>query len=301
LHTSSLLPIPFRPIVESSDYGRLARSDDMSDQLTLVIGGNGKTGRRLVQRLTAEDRPVRIGSRSGGVPFDWNDPATWEPALENVHAAYVSYYPDLAAPGAPAAIGAFAETALKSGTRRLVLLSGRGEEEAQASEQVLAESGADWTVLRCSWFNQNFSESYLLDSIVAGHLYLPTGDVGEPFVDADDIADAAAAVLTQDGHLGQVYELTGPRLLSFSDAVAAISAATGRTIGYTRIPVEDFAASLASDGVPGDEVELLTYLFTSVLDGRNAHPCDGVQRVLGRPARDFADFARDTAAAGVWN
>lgn len=273
----------------------------MTDHLTLVIGGNGKTGRRLVQRLTAVDRPVRIGSRSGGVPFDWDDPATWAPALENVDAAYVSYYPDLAAPGAPAAIGAFAEAALKSGTRRLVLLSGRGEEEAQASEHVLAESGADWTVVRCSWFNQNFSESYLLDFIKAGHLYLPAGDVGEPFVDADDIADVAAAVLTQDGHIGQVHELTGPRLLSFADAVAAISAATGRTVGYARIPVEDFTASLAAEGVPGDEVELLTYLFTSVLDGRNEQVCDGVQRVLGRPARDFADFARDTAATGIWN
>jgi uncharacterized protein YbjT (DUF2867 family) len=273
----------------------------MTDQLTLVIGGNGKTGRRIVQRLTAQDRPVRIGSRSGGVPFDWEDPATWAPAFENVDAAYISYYPDLAAPGAPAAIGALAETALKAGTRRLVLLSGRGEEEAQASEQALAASGADWTVLRCSWFNQNFSEDYLLDSILAGHLYLPAGDVKEPFLDADDIADAATAVLTQDGHIGEVYELTGPRLLSFADAVAAISAATGRPIGYTRVPVEDFSASLTAEGVPGDIVGLLSYLFTSVLDGRNAHVCDGVQRVLGRPARDFADYARDTAATGVWN
>jgi uncharacterized protein YbjT (DUF2867 family) len=292
--------MPATAIVGSSTR-RFARSDDMTDLLTLVIGGNGKTGRRLVQRLTAQDRPVRIGSRSGGVPFDWQDPATWEPALENVDAAYVSYYPDLAAPGAPAAIGAFAETALKAGTRRLVLLSGRGEEEAQASEQALAASGADWTVLRCSWFDQNFSESYLLDSIVAGHLYLPAGDVTEPFVDADDIADAAAAVLTQDGHIGQVYELTGPRLLSFADAVAAISAATGRSIGYTRIPAADFAAALAADGLPGNEVELVTYLFTSVLDGRNEHLCDGVQQVLGRPARDFADYARDTAATGIWD
>ena len=273
----------------------------MTDQLTLVIGGNGKTGSRLVKRLTAQDRPVRIGSRSAGVPFDWDDPATWEPALDNVHAAYVSYYPDLAAPGAPAAIEAFAETALKAGTRRIVLLSGRGEEEAQASEEVLAASGADWTVLRCSWFDQNFSEGYLLDPVAAGHLYLPAGDVGEPFVDTDDIADVAAAVLTQDGHLGQVYELTGPRLLTFADCVAAISAATGRGIGYTRIPVEDFAASLAADGGPDDIVELLTYLFTSVLDGRNASVCDGVERVLGRPARDFTEFARDAAATGIWN
>jgi len=268
--------------------------------LTLVIGGTGKTGRRVVQRLTAQDRPVRIGSRSGGVPFDWEDRATWAPAFDGVGAAYVSYYPDLAAPGAPDAIAALAETALKCDTRRLVLLSGRGEEEAQAAEQALAASGADWTVLRCSWFNQNFSEDYLLDGVLAGHVQLPAGEVGEPFLDADDIADAAAAVLTEDGHVGRLYELTGPRLLTFADAVAAISAATGRSIGYTRVPVEEFSASLTSVGAPDDVVGLLSYLFTSVLDGRNAHVCDGVQQVLGRPARDFADYARDTAATGVW-
>jgi uncharacterized protein YbjT (DUF2867 family) len=271
------------------------------DRPTLVTGGTGKTGRRVVQRLTAQDRPVRVGSRSGEAPFDWEDPATWEPALKDVAAAYVSYYPDLAAPGAPEAIGSFAETALKVGVRRLVLLSGRGEEEAQASERVLADSGADWTVLRCSWFNQNFSEDYLLDFVLAGHLALPTGGVGEPFVDADDIADVAAAVLTQNGHLGQVYELTGPRLLTFAEVAAAIGAAAGRTIGYTQITADEFTKYLAAEGVPADIVELLTYLFTTVLDGRNAHLCDGVQRVLGRPPRDFADYARDTAASGAWN
>jgi uncharacterized protein YbjT (DUF2867 family) len=218
-----------------------------------------------------------------------------------VAAAYVSYYTDLAVPGAPEAIGSFAEVALKADARRLVLLSGRGEEEAQASERILAASGADWTVLRCSWFNQNFSEDYLLDPILAGHLALPAGEVGEPFVDADDIADVAVAVLTQNGHLGEVYELTGPRLLTFAEVAAAIAAATGRTLGYTKIPTEEFTKDLAAEGVPAEVVELLTYLFTTVLDGRNAHLCDGVQRVLGRPPRDFADYARDTAASGIWN
>ncbi len=117
------------------------RSDHATDGTTLVLGGTGKTGRRIVERLTGEDRPVRIGTRSGGVPFDWDDRGTWEPALRDVAAVYVSYYPDLAVPGAPEAVGAFAELAVASGVRRLVLLSGRGEEEAQASEKVLAASG----------------------------------------------------------------------------------------------------------------------------------------------------------------
>ena len=274
---------------------------DHARALTLVLGGTGKTGRRVVARLTAQGEPVRIGSRSGGVPFDWADPGTWAPALDGAKAAYVSYYPDLAAPGAPEAIGSFAEMAVNSGTRRLVLLSGRGEEEAVASERALTGSGADWTVLRCSWFSQNFSESYLLEPVVSGHVALPAGPVGEPFVDADDIADVAAAVLTQAGHSGQVYELTGPRLLTFADAVAEIAAATGRPIGYTPVPAADYARALAAEGVPAEVIELLTYLFTTVLDGRNAHLRDGIQQILNRPARDFADFARDAAAADVWN
>jgi uncharacterized protein YbjT (DUF2867 family) len=274
---------------------------DHTRALTLVLGGTGKTGRRVVQRLTAQGKPVRIGSRSGGVPFDWEDPATWAPALTGVKAAYVSYYPDLAAPGASAAIGSFAEIAVNSGTRRLAMLSGRGEDEAVACEKALAGSGADWTVLRCSWFNQNLSEGYLLEPVMSGHVFLPAGPVGEPFLDADDIADVAAAVLTQAGHTGQVYELTGPRLLTFADAVAEIAAATGRPIGYTAVPAADYAEALAAEGVPAEVIELLTYLFTTVLDGRNAQLGDGIRQVLGRPARDFADYARDAAGTGIWN
>ena len=274
---------------------------DHTRALTLVLGGTGKTGRRVVQRLTAQGEPVRIGSRSGGVPFDWENPATWAPALTGVNAAYVSYYPDLAALGAAEAIGSFAEMAVNSGTRRLVMLSGRGEDEAVACEKALAYSGADWTVLRCSWFDQNFSEGYLLEPVMSGHVFLPAGPAGEPFLDADDIADVAAAVLTQAGHTGQVYELTGPRLLTFADAVAEIAAATGRPIGYTAIPAADYAEALAAEGVPAEVIELLTYLFTTVLDGRNAQLGDGIRRVLGRPARDFADYARDAAGTGIWN
>jgi uncharacterized protein YbjT (DUF2867 family) len=268
---------------------------------TLVLGGTGKTGRRLVQRLTGRGLPVRIGTRSGGVPFDWEDRSTWTPALQGVGAAYLSYYPDLAVPGAPEAIGSFAQLAVDSGVRRLVLLSGRGEDEAVASEKALAGTGGDWTVLRCSWFSQNFSEGYVLPSVLDGEVVLPAGEVGEPFVDVDDIADVAAAVIAEDGHIGQIYELTGPRLLTFADAVAEIAAATGRTIGYTRVDAADHAAALVAEQVPAEVVDLLSYLFTTVLDGRNAHLGDGVQRVLGRPARDFADYARDTAATGIWN
>lgn len=267
----------------------------------LVLGGTGKTGRRIVERLGERDIPVRVGSRSAEPPFDWDDRTTWAPALEGVSAVYVSYYPDLAVPGAPEAVGALAEQAIEAGVKRLVLLSGRGEEEAQRAEQVVQEAGIEWTVVRCSWFNQNFSENYLLDPILAGEVALPAGGVPEPFVDAEDIADVAALALTEEGHANRVYELTGPRLLTFAEAVEEVGRATGRDVRYVPIPFEDYEAALAAHDIPEDVAGLLRYLFTEVLDGRNASVTDGVRQVLGREPRDFAEYARDTAATGVWD
>ena len=266
----------------------------------LVVGGTGKTGRRVAERLAKRGVPVRIGSRSGRPPFDWEDQSTWGPALQGVDSAYITYYPDLAVPGATEAVGAFVHQALENGVRRLVLLSGRGEEEAQRAERVLQQSGADWTILRCSWFAQNFSESYMLDGVLQGELALPAGTVPEPFVDAEDIADVAVAALTEPGHVGQLYELTGPRLLTFADAVEEISHASGRPVRYVDLPVGRYTSMLVEQDVPAEVISLLTYLFTTVLDGRNAQVADGVQRALGRAPRDFAQYARDTAASAVW-
>jgi uncharacterized protein YbjT (DUF2867 family) len=268
---------------------------------TLVLGGTGKTGRRVSQRLAARGLPTRIGSRSGTPPFDWEDRATWAPALQDVGPVYVSYYPDLAVPGAVETVGSFAELAVENGVPRLVLLAGRGEPEAELAEQAVRDSGAELTIVRSTWFAQNFSEDYMLDYVLRGEVALPAGDVPEPFVDADDIADVAVAALTEDGHEGQLYELTGPRLLTFAEAVDEIATASGREIRYVPVSLEEHAAAAAEQGVPGEFIDLLTYLFGEVLDGRNAHLTDGVQRALGRGPRDFSEFARDAAATGVWN
>jgi uncharacterized protein YbjT (DUF2867 family) len=158
-------------------------------------------------------------------------------------------------------------------------------------------SGLPWTVVRTSWFNQNFSEGFLLDAVRAGELALPVGEAAEPFTDCDDIAEVAAAALTDDRHAGRLYELTGPRLLSFADAAAEIGRATGRPIGFVPLSPAEFAAVLREHGLPED----LGDLFQLITDGRNAHLTDGVERALGRPARDFSDYARTTAATGVWD
>ena len=268
---------------------------------TLVLGGTGKTGSRVAARLAERGVPVRIGSRAATPRFDWEAPATWGAALRGAESVYLTYYPDIAVPGAVDTVRAFTEMAVDSGVERIVLLSGRGEEEAERAEGVVRESGIDWTILRCSWFNQNFSENFLLEPVRAGEVMLPAGDVREPFVDADDIADVAVAALTEDGHAGKLYELTGPRLLTFAEAVAEIAAATGRDIRYVQVSPETYAAALNDMGIPPEFVWLVSYLFATVLDGRNEWLTDGVQQALGRPPRDFEDYARSAAATGVWN
>jgi uncharacterized protein YbjT (DUF2867 family) len=268
---------------------------------TLVLGGTGKIGRRVAKRLLAQGMRTRVGSRSGRPPFDWEDRSTWSPVLEGVRSAYVSYSPDLAVPGAAETVGSFAELAVQSGVRRLVLLAGRGEPETELGEDAVRESGADLTIVRSTFFAQNFSEDFWRDLVVSGEVALPAGEVPEPFVDADDIADVAVAALTDERHIGEVYELTGPRLLTFAEAVDEIARATGREIRYVPISSEEFASAAAAEGVPSEIVDLLTYVFGEVLDGRNAHLADGVQQALGREPRDFSDYARDAAASGVWD
>ncbi|MBB6350087.1 NAD(P)H-binding protein [Nonomuraea muscovyensis] len=260
---------------------------------TLVLGGTGKTGRRVIDRLTALGRPVRSGSRSAVPSFDWADRGGWADVLEGVESVYVTYYPDLAVPGSVDDIEAFTALAVQSGVRRIVLLSGRNEPQAEASERVVQGSGLEWTVVRCAWFMQNFSEGYLRDAVLDGVIALPAGDVAEPFVDVDDIADVVVAALTQDGHAGRLYELSGPRLLTFADAAADLAAALGRPVTYLPVTAAEFAAGAIEQGVPEDEVAMLNGLFAEVLDGRNAYVSDGVREALGRQARDFTPFAME--------
>ena len=266
----------------------------------LVLGSTGKTGRRIVTGLRAKGIPVRIGSRSVTPAFDWDNAKGWDACLTDIEAVYISYAPDLAIPGATDAIQALVDRARQKGVRRLVLLSGRGEAEAQACERIVQESGLAWTIVRASWFYQNFSEGAFVDMVAAGQITLPAGDTPEPFVDVDDIADVAIAALSEPGHAGEIYEVTGPRLMSFADIAVELSNVTGREIAYIQVPHDAFVSEAADSGAPKDVVWMLDYLFSTVLDGRNAHLTDGVQRALGRPPRDFAEYARSAASSGAW-
>ncbi|WP_127502600.1 NmrA family NAD(P)-binding protein [Actinoplanes solisilvae] len=265
--------------------------------MTLLIGGTGKTGRRVSQRLKDRGIPVQVGSRGSRTRFDWDDESSWRPAIDGHDAVYITFYPDLGLPGAADRVGAFADLAARNGVEQLVLLSGRGEPLAQEAEQRVIDAGTGWTIVACSWFAQNFSEEFLLDAVLDGDLRLPAGEVAEPFVDADDIADVVAAALTDPSHQGRRYELTGPRALTFAEVAAELSRASGRAVRYTPITFEEYEDVLRKAGLPVE----LGDMFRGILDGRNTRPSDGVREALGRPPRDFPAYARTAAATGVWS
>jgi uncharacterized protein YbjT (DUF2867 family) len=266
----------------------------------LIIGGAGKTGRRVNALLRERGISTLPVSRSTTPAFDWHRPQDWAAVLEGVSKAYVTYQPDVAVEGAAEAIAELSRLARQKGLERVVLLSGRGEPGAQRAEQGLQASGVPWTIVRASWFNQNFSEGYLVDGVLAGEIALPAGAVPEPFIDADDIAEVAAAALTDERHANRLYEVTGPRALTFAEAVAEIAAELGRPVRYVQMAAADFVISMRAYA-PEDVVQLLNELFTVVLDGRNTRVMHGVEEVLGRPARDFSEFVRKTVAAGTWS
>ncbi len=266
----------------------------------LIIGKNGKTGARVNQRLQSLGYATRAVSRSTTPSFDWNNPQNWSSVLDGVKSAYVTYQPDLAIPQAEAAITEFVRVAIKSGLQHIVLLSGRGEEGAERAEMILQSSGINWNIVRCSWFAQNFSESFMLQGIVDGELVLPANNTVEPFIDADDIADVVVATLTQTAAQNMLYELTGPRALNFADCVDEISQALQRPLKFTPVPIDAYIDVLKQQGVPEDMQWLLRELFTVVLDGRNSQVKDGVEQALGRPATDFKTYIQKAIESGVW-
>ncbi|MEM6490575.1 MAG: NmrA family NAD(P)-binding protein [Pseudomonadota bacterium] len=271
----------------------------MNDQPTLVIGATGKTGSRVADRLRKAGRSVRAGSRNGPTPFDWTKDETWGPALHGVGRAYITYFPDIAMPGAVEQVERFSAAAQSAGVQRLVMLSGRGEHHAQRGEAVVRAAGVDFTIIRSAWFAQNFSEGELRAPILSGVLPMPGGDIREPIIDIDDIADVAFAALTEDGHSGETYEVTGPELLTFAEMAATLSVALGRPIAYAPISFDAFRSNVEAVAGP-----MLADVFTTIaqetLDGRNAHCADGVERALGRRPRSFQAFAAAAAKRGVW-
>ncbi|MBK1787369.1 NAD(P)H-binding protein [Prauserella cavernicola] len=276
----------------------------MNNDTTLVLGATGKTGRRVAARLRLHDVPVRAASRSSQVRFDWSDPSGWDAALQGVAAAYV------VPPRVPGQAHEFVARAEASGVRRVVLLSGHGADrwgdsefglDMRSAENAVRGSGLEWTILRSSNFDQNFDEDVFHAPLLAGELALPAGPVPEPFIDIEDVADAAATVLTEPGkHAGSTYELTGPRSLPFDEAVELISRASGRPITYRQLSPADYTASLLDAGLSEQDAGEIAAMFVLMARGNLAEATDGVATVLGRPPRTFEDYVVRTTASGAW-
>lgn len=267
----------------------------------LVIGGTGKTGSRVAENLKAAGHQVRIGSRSQTPAFDWEQPETYVPALTDMDAAYVTFYPDLVVPGAKEAISGLTEAVKIAGVKKLVLLSGKGEKEAETCEEIVANSGLDYTIVRASWFNQNFSESFLLEPILASQVALPMADAEIPFVDAEDIAAVATKALTEDQWNGKIITVTGPEKLTFKQVVAKISEGIEKPIAFHAVSIEAYDGMMKEAGLPDDYVWLFSYLFREVLgNAENQEISNDIEAVLGRKATSFDEYVKKTAATGVW-
>ena len=273
----------------------------MQTKPILVIGKNAKTGLRVDQRLQALGYATRAVSRSTVPAFDWEDASTWREALTGTESAYVMFYPDLAIPGAEQIMRDFIEVARDCGLRHLVLLSGRGEQGAQRAETALIESGLEWNVVRANWFMQNFSEGFMIEGILNGNLCLPAGDIVEPFIDIDDIAEVAVAALTRDELRNRLFEVSGPRAMTFAQCAEEISQVVGYPVTFTQISIEAFLQELRAQGLPESMLWLMNELFTVVFDGRNSEPAAGVEEALGRPATDFSEYLRKVVASGAWD
>ena len=221
--------------------------------------------------------------------------------MQGMDKVYITYQPDLAVPGALETIEELTKQAKRCGVKKLVLLSGKGEREAELCEQVVIHSGLDYTIVRASWFNQNFSESFFLEPILEGFVALPQAEAKVPYVDTDDIADVAVEALLHDKHNGEIYQLTGPRLLTFKEVIQEISKATGREITFIPIALPAYTSVMKQQGVPADFIWLVEYLFSEVLGNpSNSEITHDIEKVLGRKPKDFAQYVQETADLGIW-
>ena len=268
----------------------------------LIIGGTGKTGRKVVKSLRLLNQHVRVGSRSASIPFDWDQPETYGPALEGMDRVYITYQPDLAVPGAFDAVSGLVRIAKNKGVSKLVLLSGKGEVEAERCEKVIMESGLDYTIVRANWFSQNFSENFLLEPVVQGVVALPMAEMKVPYVDTDDIADVVVECLLHEEHNKRIYQLTGNERFTFPEVCELISSATGREIKFIPVTLEEYVQVMKTMDLPEIYVWLIEYLFSHVLTNPdNEVITQDIEHVLKRPARSFRDYVNQTATSGVWN
>jgi len=272
----------------------------------LVVGATGQVGREVVKALLELDEPVKAASHSGNeIPetetttLDLVQPATWQSALQEVDRVFL-LVPAQDVTHANESVPPFVLGLKAAGVRKIVCLTGMTAERPgvplSAVETAVKQSGIGYTLLRPNWFNQNFAPGFYLGMIQhAGGVFLPAADAKTSFVDVRDIGAVAAVALTQEGHDGKEYTLTGPEALDHTEACVILSKAAGREISYTAISDDDLRAALREQGMPPEGIEELVRLYGIVREGSSAVVSNDIATVLGRPAITFEQYAEDHA------
>jgi len=269
--------------------------------LVLVTGGTGKTGAGLVARLQRAGAPHRAASRHGVPPFDWAAPATWDAALEDVASVYLIAPPTVNNPYD--LMLDFIASAMRKGVGRFVFLSMAGLPAGGPAHgqvhQWLKDNSDDWAVLCPSAFMQNFSQGHNLAAILEeDRIYSNTGAGRVPFIDADDIAAAAFAVLTAPTALNTEFVLTGEESMSYDQVAELIGQARGRKVSHTPVSTEEMAERLIKRGLPEMTARFLAFGYQTVAAGMADRTTDVVRTLTGRPPATFQAFAQ--ANADVW-
>jgi uncharacterized protein YbjT (DUF2867 family) len=268
----------------------------------LVLGATGKTGSRVAANLMHRGMPVRTAARTGAdVRFEWADRDSYAPVLRDIARVYliapvmrVDYADD---------VSAFLNEAEAAGVAHVTFLSAYGTEHARdelatraVELDLLDRQNLSHTILRPAWFMQNFSETFLKP--IDGVILVPTGNGAEAFIDAEDIAAVAATTLADpDAHARTAYSLTGPQTLTVAEAAAVMTESIGQTIEHVDLDRDAWIAGVIANGIPPEYGVVLRQLTETIASGNGARPNDSVERITGKPARTFRDFAWENSAA----
>jgi uncharacterized protein YbjT (DUF2867 family) len=281
--------------------------------MILVTGPNGNVGTELVAQLAARQTlpfrvaahsPEKIAQRYGAsapyVRFDFNDQASWSPALEGVTVLFL-LFPLPHPRTAKAWMVPFVEAAAKAGVGHIVYLSVPGADTQKAVphhtvENAIKASGVPYTILRASFFAQNMCRDITTHAVdVARHdeIFVPAGNGRTSFIDSRDVAEAAIGIMADPGpHAGKSYLLTGPETLDYDEVAKIFSEELGRPIRYARPSLFAFWRRVGPR-VTWDTLFFMSIVYTLTRFGKNAPLSDTLPRLLGRPARTMRDFVRD--------
>jgi uncharacterized protein YbjT (DUF2867 family) len=262
----------------------------------LVTGGTGKTGSLVARQLAARGVEARVATRNVTTPdqvhFEWGNTASFSTALDGVDAIYL-VAPTDRTDHLPV-MRPLLEQAVNQGVSQLVLLSASSlPEGAPMMGEVhawLRANAARWTVLRPSWFMQNFVTQHLPSIVNEGCIYSATQDGRTPFIDAADIAAVAVEALSDPTLASAERILTGPETLSYDEVAARLSAVSQRPVRHCRLTVEELARRYAGFGIPEHYAGELALMDNAIAHGSEDRTTTEVEQVTGRKATKLTDF-----------